>query len=248
MEVEQSFQIFLSSRSADVYKSGLASVSFNLPLIQLSDDFHIHISISHASIPVCFYNITRYNCNLWYRLEGGEPTLYQIPWEQYSALSLRTMLQTLIPNLSVVYSSIQNKYTFIHASSNFTLLLGSSCFALLGLTQQDHDSNSRTMGSDLCLNMSPVRMILVEVNRGTGNINKSSPNAPNILCCIPVTAGFGGVITFMPPVRFSSNLYTNVLEAIDIRLTDQDGAELDLNGCHWSMALQIDCERYVVDY
>lgn len=221
-------------------------MSFLLPNIQLSDDYWIHLSISHASIPVSFYNVNRTNNSLWYSLGAGEPLQIQIPWGQYSVNTLRSTLMALWTGMSLTYQPIQNRFSFSHASQEFTLLQGSSCFPLLGLSQQDHVSSGRTVTGDLCVNLSPTRMILVEVNKTTGNINKTSPNAQNILCCIPVTAGFGSVINFMPAVRFSSNLQTSILESIDLRLTDQDGLELDLNGVHWSMALQVDCVRYTL--
>lgn len=249
--IDESFQIFVSSKAATSYKNGTSSVEFTLPPRLVPDDYHLKLSLSHFALPVSFYNVNRNNQTWTWQIEGSEPVTVTIPTGQYTANTLRVALQTLWTaggGAAVTYSTALNRYTFTHPTTAFTFLVASStCFELLGFTPQDHPSVLLSLTSDGFVNLSPVRMILVSIDRDTGNVNRTSPNVRNILCCVPVTAPFGGVILFMPPVRFAANLLTNVLESLSITLTDQDGVALDLNWCHWSAAITVDCERYVAD-
>ncbi len=87
-----------------------------------------------------------------------------------------------------------------------------------------------------------IRNIYITSNNlSLSNINNSTPNLCNILASIPLTSGANSVITYSN----TNNIKTSVNDIkkftlLQIALTDQDGDILDLNGCHWSMTLQID--------
>ena len=69
---EESFQLFLSSKWADIYNSStLNDLTFHLPRIDIDDQYHIYLSVVNASIPLSYYNVNNNNNTLNYRLTGG---------------------------------------------------------------------------------------------------------------------------------------------------------------------------------
>jgi len=53
------------------------------------------------------------------------------------------------------------------------------------------------------------------------------------------------MITYTNYNNLKSNFFRNTLSSIQIRLLDQSNNLLDLNGCHWSVTIQLDVVRFV---
>ena len=51
----------------------------------------------------------------------------------------------------------------------------------------------------------------------------------------------------MNTTNFRNNLYTNVINTICLKLIDQNNNVINLNGCHWSITLQLDVVNFVID-
>ena len=103
----------------------------------------------------------------------------------------------------------------------------------------------KSLKSTLSINLFTIRNIYVSSNNFIlNNVNNSTPNNSSILCSIPIQSSSGSIITY-------SNIYNvynevhNVsnLTLLHIKLTDQDGDLLDLNGCHFSITLQLDISK-----
>lgn len=249
MNAESSFQIYLSTKSADVFKNGVSSVEFHLPVIEIDDLYHIHLSVCSASIPISFYNINDHNNVLYYKLTADtEITKIELTKGNYNVNTLLTLLRSVLTDFTITYNSITNKYTFSHPTSNFIFYYNtthtSTCFHQIGFKFYDQYSSSRILENDRCINLSPIRNFLVSCNYNTGNINKSNPLVNNILCSIPITANIGGVVNYVND-GFKSNLFTSIMSTITITITDQDGQPIDFNGVNWTMTLQLDIIKYV---
>ena len=69
------------------------------------------------------------------------------------------------------------------------------------------------------------------------NINSSTPNNSSILCSIPIQSSPGSILTYSNNYNVYNEVYnTHNLTLLHIKLTDQDGDILDLNGCHFSLS------------
>jgi hypothetical protein len=70
------------------------------------------------------------------------------------------------------------------------------------------------------------------------NVDSYNPNNSNILASIPINTLFNGVITYTNNHDIYSEI-NNVrnLSNLHIRITDQDGDIIELNGVHWSITL-----------
>ena len=70
------------------------------------------------------------------------------------------------------------------------------------------------------------------------NIEASEHNKSNIICAIPINVSYNSIISYSNP----HNIYSEInsisnLTHLHIKITDQDGDTIDLNGCHFSMSL-----------
>jgi hypothetical protein len=244
VKTEETMQIFLNSKTANQYLGGFTSnCVFNLPMIVLPRNSKIHLSLQSCSIPFSFYNVDYFNNTLIYNVNGGSDVVIEIPQGNYSTTSLRNYLLTVMTGFSITYSSLNNTFTFTHPTYNFQFKNTSTCMEILGFDDTDnYPSSGKTLTSVNSINLFTIRNIYITSNNlSLNNINNSTPNLCNILASIPLTSGANSVITYTN----TNNVKTVVNDVknftlLQIALTDQDGDILDLNGCHWSMTLQID--------
>jgi hypothetical protein len=242
---DEQFQVYINSANADIIKGSNSNVTFLLPVMDIPPEYTIYLSIQSASIPVSFYNINNTNNTLQYTLSGGEIQTVTLTVGNYNVYTLRTLLNTALTGFTTTYSTITNKYTFTHATTNFTFHDTSTCFDLLGFTYIDQLSASLILTSNRCVDLAPLKAFSICSNLKTNNITKTSPNEGKILCQVPITKGFGGVESYINVNNFRSNLFTNILTQLDITIGDQDCYSIDLNGVDWAMTLQFDIIKYV---
>ena len=257
MDISESFQIYLHSAYADSYNNGTlnSNCTFILPTIEIDSQYHIHLSVQSASIPVSYYNINNNNNYIYYiTYSGAIGTIRQIyiPIGNYTITQLVTTLNSVLPTISVTYNSQTNKMQLTTTQDSFlisydpiNIVLKSTSLALFGLSNANHYSASKIINSDICCNLSPIRMYCICSNLKTGNMNLCSPLHQNVLCQIPIDVNRYGIVNYVNTNNFKSNLYTNTISNITIMIHDQDSNPIDLNGCNWSMALQLDVVKYV---
>jgi hypothetical protein len=82
------------------------------------------------------------------------------------------------------------------------------------------------------------------VNFPTYNINVAQPYNQNILATIPVYVAPFSIITYSNPNNFRTNLYVNKLDQIQVRIIDNNGVLINLNGIQYQMTLQLDCIKF----
>lgn len=244
MTNQETVQIFLNSKTANNYLGGFTSnCIFNLPLIVLPRNAKIHLSVQSASIPYSFYNVDYFNNKLVYSVNGGSNITIEIPQGNYSATSLKNYLTTVMTGFTITYSNLNNTLTFTHSNYDFEFKPSSTCMEILGFDENDnYTSTSRVLASVNSINLFTIRNIYITSNNlSLNNINNSTPNLCNILASIPLTSGANSVVTYVNVnnVKSAVNDVKN-FTIFQVALTDQDGDILDLNGCHWSMTLQID--------
>lgn len=246
--MKETIQIFLNSKTANSYVDGFTSnCKFNLPVIIIPRGKKIFISVQSATIPYSFYNVDYFNNTLIYSVNGGSDITIEIPQGNYNTSTLRNYLLSVMTNFTITYSSLDNTFTFTHSTHNFEFQDNSTCMEILGFDENlPHSSTSRVLKSTNSINLFTIRNVYIQSNNFMlNNINNSTPNNCSILASIPLTTGMLSVINYnnLNNVR-SSVSYGDIrnLGILNISLTDQDGDILDLNGCHFSLTLQIDYE------
>ena len=115
---------------------------------------------------------------------------------------------------------------------------------MLGFTDYlTYVSESKKLKSAISINLFTIRNILISSNNFIlNNINSIKPNDTSILCSIPINSSSGSIISYTNNFNVSNDVYnsSNLFLLLHLKLTDQDGAVLDLNGCHFSLTLQLD--------
>jgi hypothetical protein len=241
---QETIQIFLNSKKANKYLDGFTSnCVFNLPMIVLPRKTKISVSVQSATIPYSWYNVDYFNNKLVYNVNGGSDITIEIPQGNYNTNTLRNYLLSVMTGFSITYSSLDNSFTFTHSTNNFEFKDNSTCMECLGFDENiPHSSTSRILKSTNSINLFTIRNIYIQSNNlSLNNINHATPTLANILASIPLTSGANSVITYsnVNNVKTTVNDIKN-FSILQIALTDQDGDILDLNGCHWSLTLQID--------
>ena len=146
-------------------------------------------------------------------------------------------------NFTFVYVSLDNTYTITNSLYDFSLLSSSTCFEMLGLKDKTtYTSVAKSLKSVNSINLFTIRNIYISSNNFMlNNINSSTPNNSSILCSVPVQSSPGSILTYSNQYNVYNEVYnTHNLTLLHIKLTDQDGDILDLNGCHFSLTVQLD--------
>ena len=238
----ESIQIYLNSQFADKYFNGASDCEYMLPLIEIPDGFHIYLSVVSCLIPYSFYNINSSNNILQYSFDAITISTLTIPIGNYNVNNLLTVLKNNISSgFTITYDSIKNKFTFSHTTTNFMFMSSSTCLQILGFTPSVTVSSlSLSLTSINCVNVYNIKNIQVNSNLITYNINKLQKNNYCILCSVPITCTPFSLIEYINRTNFKTNLFLNRISNIKIKLTDDNGNLIDLNGCHYSITLQLD--------
>jgi len=242
----ESIQIYLNSQYADKYFNGAADCEYILPLIEIPDGFHIYLSVVSCLIPYSFYNINNSNNVLQYSFDGFNIYTLTIPIGNYNVNSLLNVLKSnLLSGFTASYDNIQNRFTFTHSTYDFMFMSSSSCLRILGFNNDETiSSSSLSLTSINCANVYSIRTIQVNSNLITYNINKIQKNNYCILCSVPITCTPFSLIEYINRTNFRTNLFLNRISNIKIKLTDDNGNLIDLNGCHYSLTLQLDVVNF----
>lgn len=241
-----SIQIHLNSKYADSYNNNNKSdCQFNLPLIELPMQNYIYLSVQSATIPYTWYNIDSTNNKLIYTL-NGEYNYLEITKGNYNSIQLAIFLTNAMNGFVVSYSVITNKITFTHSTYNFVINNTSSCLGILGFPSVELYQTSilQSLTSYTMMNLLNKSSVYIQTNLTTGNINNNKKSTGNILCCIPISAPPYSLISYVNTNSFRSNLYVSNINNINIRIVDENNDLIDLNGCEFSITLQIDAVNF----
>ena len=242
----ETIQIHLHSKDANSYNNNsLSDCNFYLPVLELPLQHTIMLSVQSVVIPYTFYNINSTNNILDYVLSNNSGGQVVIPYGNYNAINLATLLTTSMLNFTVKYNPITNKFTFTNSSSEFTFETTSTCFTILGITNSLRSSTNNIYTSTNCVNLLSNMCICIQSNLPTGNINSSKVSEGNILCSFPVETPPYSLITYKNNNSFKTNLFSNTISYINIRVCDHLNQLIDLNGCHFNLTLQIDVVDFV---
>ena len=239
----ETLQIHLNSKNAMYFNGSISDCEWVLPCIEVPQQHTIYCSVQHAIIPYTFYNIDKNNNRLDYTINNITTSL-NISYGNYNPYNLITFLQNNLSQMSITYNVITNKLTFTNSTYDFTFLGSSTCLSLLGFSISTASIN-KILVSTNCINLQSHMCICLATNLPTGHINNSNKFENNILVSIPIDNNPFSMITYTNYNNLKSNLYKNTLGTIQIKLIDQDNNLIDLNGCHWSITIQLDVVKFV---
>ena len=257
----ESLQIHLNSKYASKYNNSNSDCTFNLPNIEVPIGHHIMLSIQSATIPYSFYNIDSNNNKIYLEFQyldediGEEVwsdniTIYEITHGNYNAYQLASYLTNILP-LKVTYDSIKNKFKYTSIGEDnvfdFRFHLETTASSSLGMCEdlQYNTSFSRVLISPYVINLASKQCIYITSNYHTGSIDNVISKNYSILCCVPIVGQPYSLISYKNTGNFRTNLFSNLMSYITIRLVDEKNNLIQLNGQHFNITLQIDVMNFV---
>jgi hypothetical protein len=229
--------VFLNSKTANSYVNGMSSEClFTLPSLVIPKRSKVSVSVQTASISYSFFNVDDFNDVFKYIVNSITYNAV-IPQGNYNVNSLISALKLIMGvTFNIVYNSLDNTYTFTNTLYDFTILGTSTCMEILGFNDKiSVVSTSKLLKSTICINLFTIRNIYISSNNFIlNNVNSSTPNNSSILCSIPIQSSSGSIITYFNQFNVYNEVHSlHNLTLIHLKITDQDGDILDLNGCHW---------------
>ena len=255
----ENLEIYLNSKTATQYlDDNVANCIFTIPNIEidiLKED--VYVAVRNAVLPYSWYVVNSTNNKLDMTIDG---TLYSIsiPLGNYNVNTLLTQLKSLIDALqilhsisgtfSITYLTKLNKFYFVHTTQSFSFRSTSTCLELLGFNDGQtyiasavpNQQLKHELTSTIGINLFVVRAVYVNSNNFIlQNINSSTPSNAGILASISVTGNPNSIIHYENTTSKHKIHHLNNINNLHIKLTDQDGDLLELNGINWSMTLEI---------
>lgn len=254
------FQLHLNSATANYLENNnKSSCVFNVPLLDINSDYEILLSVVHAVIPVPWYNINSSN-NLLVINSGGFVYSFCVPVGNYNAITLATTLNSIVLSndsklsfFNCTYNGSQTaKFTFTNSrifnfdrTSTILGVLGfpSSATTDWGTLTTTTPRATYTLISSQCINLIPHQCVCIQCyNIDSNNIHYGlGINNHSVIVSIPITCQSLGLLTYHGN-SFKINSETNFIPQLHLRLIDQNGSLIDLNGLDWSITLQFDLE------
>lgn len=243
METEN-LQIHINSK--DRSQGSISNAYFTISTIETPSDYSLHLSVLSANIPYSFYNVNSTN-NTLIIIIGSNYYTYTFSTGNYTINQFLLELQNKIPTFIISYDKIKSKFTFSYIA-NFTISILSTCLTIIGFSNVTDQlllySSSNILTSIDCVNLQTFQCICVGTNFISNSISTSNLKKPTVICCIPITTAPNSMITYINPSNYKINIFNSMFSSINIKIMDQNGNLIDLNGCQWSMTLQIDVIKF----
>jgi hypothetical protein len=224
-------------------------VIFRLPglLKKESDIKHVQYQIVDSQIPVSFYNVNYTNNVLNYQISSVNYSITASPGN-YSFTSLATnLISQFLTNGHVFTISINknNGIVTFFSATNFTFLLGSSMFSILGLDATT-SSTSFHLTCVYPFNILGVTKIkIVSQFFNSYNIDSANNGLSNNLALIPIDQPSFGLVVYENKSNSKYTLRTDTLDEIDIQIFDQNNNLINFNNIDWQITILMEITREI---
>jgi hypothetical protein len=238
--MNETVEIYLNSKSARMVGTNTSDCYFDINIIDISEDETAYVSLKNIVVPYSWYNVNSSNNTLIYELSVLLTNTITIPVGNYNVTTLAAELTSQLAPLSptITYNSKSGRFHFQFSKST-VFKNESTCFELLGLTQQDHYTDTNQISSNISCNMFTIRQLLLcSDNFILNNISASSMQSRNIISCIPVSGNPGSIIHYSNNSQHKIH-HTNNLTSLHVQIKDDMNQLVNLNGIHWSATLAI---------
>ena len=240
---EETIQIYLDSKYAIKRNGNAGDAYFSIPSIYVEDGNYIYLSVVSCIIPYSFYNINSTNNVLTYDLVGGPQLTFSVPVGNYNINQLLTYINNNWTGFTATLNVITNKITITKSTANDFTIYSQGLGRILGFTSNAYGSSGTAYAvtSASVANLYTITNVNVETNLLTYNVSNISNQTQNrsILASIPVTVAPFSLISYENKSLYKTNLYVGEFNNLSIRLLDNNGAIVDMNGVDYTITLQI---------
>jgi len=207
---------------------------------------HITFHLVDAQIPVSFYNINYTNNVLKYQISSVNYTI-TVSVGNYNFTSLAQQLVAGFLANSHIFTITINKQTgvitFATPATNFILQV-SSIFSTLGFPASNQTSTSFSLTATYPLNLFGITKIkITSTFFNSYNYDSATRGLSNLISVIPVDQPSFGLIVYENKSDAKYTLRTNVVDNIDIQMTDQNDNLINFNNIDWQLTFLLDITR-----
>ena len=213
------------------------------------------VSLYSCVVPYSFYNI-RENINdrIPYRLVANDNLdSLKIPKGNYTITTLATAIKVLLDGIvggntyTITYDRTTMKYKYNSTSQLIYFDFNSftdTAHIEMGFGQNEITPDtgiSNLISSNVPDVNGNTHQIQIRTNLSTkGCIDSISKSYSTILGSIPIDVNFGGVIFAKPNSLHKIKITSKNINSLTIRITDDRGRPLNLNGLNFTCAIMID--------
>ena len=250
MVYQENILITLDSTNGTIKNGTMKSlIEFNFIglLKDEKDILRSYISVLNAQIPVSFYTITVNNFKLKYVVGGSTFRTIFITPGNYNGNSLITALIDSFANngdiITASLSSSTGKLFIRSYSGSITYVYNTSTIApILGLTA---DISGITVTFQAPLNLLGVKKLSIKSNSlAISSFTSRTGNRTDTICTIPVIEPPFNMISYVNMNDLNKNILRGqIIDSIDIRITDEDNNDIDFNNIDWNITLCLSNER-----
>jgi hypothetical protein len=237
--------IFLNSDDAEFSISDAEKFFYLNQSIIAPPGYRLLMGLNNLTIPNTMYNINSTNNTITI-----DDTTFTLEVGNYTGSSLATALNDLtgFSDLGVIsFSSSNNLFSLGSGTTSRTLKDSILASKIMGFTDLPKDSTTTTIagvdvnfiyGTNTC-NLAGVTNIYVRVRNLSFNNLDSRGRITNVCGNVVNNTNFGGFVFYQPPEVLYYLINENIINHLDIELTDQEGNVLELNGASFNMTFTI---------
>ena len=210
----------------------------------------MRLSLVNAQFPISFYQLNNSNNQITITINSNITT-YSFPQGNYNVNSFISQWALSVgPGWTITLNSLNNKLSFSY-SSNFTFSDYSinSMFSVIGLSNgYICSSNNLILTCSYCVNfLGLTRLLISSPTFNLHNIAACDYGFTKVISSIPINASQGGIINYTNITNFKSIIKNYELSSISIQITDDKENYIDFNNIDWTMTLQIDIVREIIE-
>ena len=239
--LKDSFIVVLDSRNATQYLNSdyNSNVRFVFEEGMYFPHNNIQITCSVLSFicPNSIYIINETN-NLLSLTINSVTTNYYIIKGNYNASNFITYLLTILPTgFTITLNSITNIFTMTY-TSNFTINSTSTIYNIMGFKKgTSYTSSSYSLTLPYTCNFNGIQSINISMkNVNTNNLDSYDKSQCSIIQTVNVNTN-NTIIEFNKSEDYNITIKQNMMDFIDIGLTDNLQNFINLNNQHWNLTL-----------
>ena len=243
--------IFLNSKDAEFSISDAEKFFYLNQTIIAPPGYRLLIGLNNLTIPNTMFNINSTNNTFSITTPNSAGTInnYTLDVGNYTGVSLAAAINAKIgstgDNLGTIFFNdvTDNDVFSFTFDTTRTLEDGNLASKILGFTNLPKQSTSilglQTINATNTCNLSGVTNIYVRIRNLSLNNLDSRGQITNVIANVINNTNYGGFIFYQPSEVLYYLINENILNHLDIELTDQNGDILELNGSEFNLTLTI---------
>ena len=222
----------------------------NDPLSISNNEFlksYFKISVINATIPYSWYSLGDSFNRIYYNKDislDNYTDYFDIEVGNYNIQELnRILIQKFALDgltVNITYDRVKNKVNITSATPFKIFWENDSPFRYFGFVKNSVSIVNNSISSSSVCNVSPQSFIALRLKNilqyNTYEFNKSS----NILAKIPIDTNTNTLISYTPSILYEIVALIDIINFIELELTDEFGNILDLNNVPWQLSILIE--------